>query len=202
MLSRLLKEKIDAYLPDKYGQLSRFVGRYRDRVKNALPDVQARVSFWETVLQGSIAQLVFSGHEDTANDALLMTLEAAKQGNNIGEAYLIDASAGKVELLTLQAFHLLQQSELVFHDASLSSEIQIVMKQGGKRECIDMDSQSSATDSDLSIQGFIKQVKQRKRVARLFADQSNFYTHKQNYADALNNEGLDFRIALGISSEQ
>lgn len=196
VLSRLLKEKIDMYLPERYGQLSSFVGKYRDKVKKALPDIKIRVRFWEDVLQGSIAEHVFSDREDAANNAFLKSLEKAQKSIKTSEVYLINVGPGDPELLTLRAFRLLQQSEIVLYDEFLSSEILALIKPDVKRVFIDVGVEDYM---DLSIQQLICHLKPGKRVARLFAEHSSLSNHKNEYVDALTNNDISFQDVPGVS---
>ena len=64
VLARLIRTKLEGSIPAAYGRLARLVEDFREKVKAALPNVEARRSFWERILEGSVAERVFSGHED------------------------------------------------------------------------------------------------------------------------------------------
>ena len=61
VLARLIRAKIETWIPATYGQLAGLAKKFRARVKNLLPDVQQRRVFWEDVFQGQVAESVFPG---------------------------------------------------------------------------------------------------------------------------------------------
>lgn len=56
VLARLIRAKIETWIPATYGQLANLGKRFRERVKQLFPDVQQRRVFWEDVFQGQIAE--------------------------------------------------------------------------------------------------------------------------------------------------
>jgi len=61
VLARLIRAKIETWIPSAYGQLAGLAKRFRQQVKQLFPDVQQRRVFWEDVFQGAIAERVLSG---------------------------------------------------------------------------------------------------------------------------------------------
>jgi len=118
-------------------------------VNKALPDVKTRVKFWENVIQGPIAEHVCLDSEGLADQAFLVALESAKNGQVIGDVYFLDVSHGEVESLTLRAFRLLQQAEIILYDEFLSKELMSLLTRGAKRSLIDI---SSECNLDKSIE--------------------------------------------------
>ncbi|HSX72010.1 MAG TPA: NAD(P)-dependent oxidoreductase, partial [Pseudomonas sp.] len=55
VLARLIRAKIETWIPATYGQLAGLAKKFRERVKQLFPDVQQRRVFWEDVFQGQIA---------------------------------------------------------------------------------------------------------------------------------------------------
>jgi uroporphyrin-III C-methyltransferase/precorrin-2 dehydrogenase/sirohydrochlorin ferrochelatase len=61
VLARLIRAKIETWIPATYGQLAGLAKRFRAQVKALFPNVQQRRVFWEDVFQGPIAERVFAG---------------------------------------------------------------------------------------------------------------------------------------------
>jgi len=59
VLARLLRARLESLIPAAYGNLARLVESYRERAKQRFTDTDQRRDFWERVLQGPIAELVF-----------------------------------------------------------------------------------------------------------------------------------------------
>ena len=55
-------------MPAAYGRLARLVNDYRQRVKQRFANPDKRRYFWESVLQGRVAELLFAGQEDKARE--------------------------------------------------------------------------------------------------------------------------------------
>jgi len=124
VLARMLRTKLEAFIPSSYGQLAKTMGRYRDKLKNALPDERDRRLFWERVVQGPIAELFFSGRNNEAEQRLANEIEERNtRSTPCGEVWLIGAGPGDPDLLTFRALRLMQQADVVLHDRLVSQEI-------------------------------------------------------------------------------
>ena len=74
VLARILRAKLESSIPGGYGALVRIAEEFRTPVKQALPDVDSRRRFWEEVLEGRVAELVFAGRHDDARNELRQRL--------------------------------------------------------------------------------------------------------------------------------
>jgi len=63
LLTRMLKARFETSIPASYGRLAEFAGEYRDQVKQSIPDMTRRRRFWETMIDGPIAEHLFSGQD-------------------------------------------------------------------------------------------------------------------------------------------
>jgi uroporphyrin-III C-methyltransferase/precorrin-2 dehydrogenase/sirohydrochlorin ferrochelatase len=70
VLARLLRAKIESIIPPAFGQLAHLAEKYRNPVKQQIKQPAQRRIFWENVLQGGIAELVFSGKKQEAENQL------------------------------------------------------------------------------------------------------------------------------------
>ena len=75
-LARKLRARIEGAVPEEYGRLAAFAGRYRAQAIRRLPDPGSRRRFWERVMEGPIAALVLEGREEEARAALERELAA------------------------------------------------------------------------------------------------------------------------------
>lgn len=136
ILARLLKARIEAFIPESYRQLAILAGEFREAIKERLKTPNDRKLFWEKVLHGRVAELMFSGHPEQARAALLETMEstaaAADQGIDdhaapasltTGEVYLVGAGPGDPDLLTLRALRLIQSADVLVYDRLVSQRI-------------------------------------------------------------------------------
>ncbi|HEV7441491.1 MAG TPA: siroheme synthase CysG, partial [Steroidobacteraceae bacterium] len=122
VLSRRIREQMEALLPARLGALARFMGERRKAVKRTLRTA-ARRSFWERIVGGIVGARVFAGDEAAAGKDFErelrtshLTRSAATGGRGLGECYLIGAGPGDPDLLTLRALQLLQQADVILYD--------------------------------------------------------------------------------------
>ena len=116
ILARSLADRIDSLIPSGYGRLAQLVGKYRQLVNETIADPCRKKSFWQRILGGHVAESIFSGNPDTAENLFLESLKNAPQDAGTGEVYLIGAGPGDPDLLTFKAYRLLQQSEIILYD--------------------------------------------------------------------------------------
>ncbi len=70
VVARRVRERIEALLPARIGDLAGFVGRFRKSFAARMPEMPLRRRFWERVIDGPIGALVLSGREPDAEAAL------------------------------------------------------------------------------------------------------------------------------------
>src|ERR1700675_1631165 len=70
VVARRVRERIEAMLPARIGDLATFIGRWRKSLHTRIPEFALRRRFWERVVDGPIGALFFDGHSDGAETAL------------------------------------------------------------------------------------------------------------------------------------
>ncbi len=119
ILGRMLKARMESLVPSAYGRLAELMGGFRDAVASSIASPIMRRRFWETVLEGPIAERALSGDERAASAELARALErAAAEGAGAprGEVYLVGAGPGDPDLLTFRALRLMQKADVVLYD--------------------------------------------------------------------------------------
>jgi uroporphyrin-III C-methyltransferase/precorrin-2 dehydrogenase/sirohydrochlorin ferrochelatase len=129
VLARRVREKIEAALPARIGDLAGFIGRWRKPMSGRLPDMSLRRRFWERVVDGPIGALVLAGRGADAEQALrdiadpIAFAGAPSSGQVAGHVTLVGAGPGDPDLLTVKALRALQDADVVFYDELVSPEI-------------------------------------------------------------------------------
>lgn len=200
VLSSILKQQINQFVPRAYGELSSFVGEHRDEVRKALPDIQTRSSFWQTVLQGSVAEAFLAGKKQEASHLLDEALAAPSEFMKQGEVYLIGAGPGDPDLLTLKAFRLLQLAEVVLYDRLVSDEVMALVNKHAELVYV-----GKRRDRHVVPQGGINQLlidyaKRGKRVARLKGGDPFIFGRGGEEIETLAEEGIAFQVIPGITA--
>ena len=110
VLARLIRARIETWIPAAYGQLAGLAKQFRAQVKARFANVQQRRVFWEEVFQGPIAEQALAGRTAEA-ERLLAEKLAGVAPKALGEVYLVGAGPGDPDLLTFRALRLMQQAD-------------------------------------------------------------------------------------------
>jgi uroporphyrin-III C-methyltransferase / precorrin-2 dehydrogenase / sirohydrochlorin ferrochelatase len=129
VVARRVRERIEAMLPARIGDLAGFVGRFRKSIHGRIPEMALRRRFWERVVDGPIGALMLAGRKDEAEAALNDIADpsafagALATGETEGHVTLVGAGPGDPDLLTIKALRALQDADIVFYDELVSPEI-------------------------------------------------------------------------------
>ncbi|MGH6767464.1 MAG: siroheme synthase CysG [Xanthobacteraceae bacterium] len=116
VLARRLRERIEAMIPTRIGELAALIGRYRRRVIEAKPKLSPRL-FWQKIVDGPIGAAVLAGKSPQAEADLVRAIEAGGERKaDAGCVFLVGAGPGDPDLLTLRALQVLQDADVVFYD--------------------------------------------------------------------------------------
>jgi uroporphyrin-III C-methyltransferase / precorrin-2 dehydrogenase / sirohydrochlorin ferrochelatase len=129
VVARRVRERIEAVLPARLGELARFIGRWRKAIHALVPEFALRRRFWERVIDGEIGELVLAGRSEEAEAALKNIRDpsgfagALPSGRAEGSVTLVGAGPGDPDLLTVKALRALQDADVVFYDELVAVEI-------------------------------------------------------------------------------
>ncbi|MDH4274834.1 MAG: SAM-dependent methyltransferase, partial [Gammaproteobacteria bacterium] len=134
VLARLLRARLETLIPASYGRLAGLVREFRKTVQQKFSTTNERRRFWERVLQGPIAEMMFSGQEKAARAALEQTIASSTHTASAqGEVYLVGAGPGDPDLLTFRALRLLQQADVLVYDRLVSKPILELARKDAER---------------------------------------------------------------------
>jgi uroporphyrin-III C-methyltransferase/precorrin-2 dehydrogenase/sirohydrochlorin ferrochelatase len=125
VLARRLRERIEALLPARLGDLAALMGRYRSRVAAIKSGLSPRV-FWQRIIDGPIADAALGGRIEEAEAALDRAVDLAVRGgakDEAGTVFLVGAGPGDPDLLTLRALQVLQDADVVFYDELVTAGV-------------------------------------------------------------------------------
>jgi uroporphyrin-III C-methyltransferase/precorrin-2 dehydrogenase/sirohydrochlorin ferrochelatase len=129
VVARRVRERVEAVLPARIGDLATFVGRWRRTMHDRIPQMPLRRRFWERVIDGPIGALVLAGRGRDADNALETIADpsayagAPESGEVDGRVTLVGAGPGDPDLLTVKALRALQDADIIFYDELVSKEI-------------------------------------------------------------------------------
>ncbi|WP_137937436.1 siroheme synthase CysG [Chitinivorax sp. B] len=203
VLARLIRAKLETMIPSTYGELAKLATEFRDRVKARFGSVTARRIFWEDVLQGDVAEKVFSGNIDAGRKLLEQALQQAEQGTrNLGAVYLIGGGPGNPDLLTFRALRLMQQADIVLYDALVAPEIVDLCRRDAERIFVGKQSSNHALPQEDINQLLVYHAQQGKRVARLKGGDPFIFGRGGEEIETLVEYNVPFEVVPGITSAQ
>lgn len=199
VLARLLRAKIETVIPPAYGRLAQLAEKFRDKVKQHFSDPAQRRIFWESCLQGQVAEQVFAGNEQQAEQLLLQTLDGQQQAS-AGEVYLIGAGPGAADLLTFRALRLMQQADVVVYDHLVAPEIIDLARRDSEKIYVGKQRQNHTLPQE-SINSLLADLaKAGKRVARLKGGDPFIFGRGGEEIETLMQEGISFQVVPGITA--
>ena len=199
VLARLARAKIETVLPASYGRLATLAARFRDQVKAALPQVSARRVFWEKNLQGAVAEQVFAGREQQAEQLLAQAIESADTQVR-GEVYLVGAGPGDADLLTFKALRLMQQADVVLYDRLVAPAILELCRRDALRLYVGKQASQHSVPQDQINQKLVELALQGHRVVRLKGGDPFIFGRGGEEIAQLAAQGIPFQVVPGITA--
>ncbi|BBP43732.1 siroheme synthase CysG [Thiosulfativibrio zosterae] len=203
VLARIMKARLEMLIPHGFSRLTELVGAYRQKVKDAIADLDGRKAFWEATLSGLFIDKVVHGSQQEAEHILDEALEQVKtQGQSIpqGEVYLIGAGPGDPDLMTFKGLRLLQQADVVLYDRLVAPEIIDMARREAERIYVGKkDKWHKLPQQDIN-QLMVDLAKEGKRVARLKGGDPYIFGRGAEEAELLVKHKVPFEVVPGITA--
>ncbi|MFM5440870.1 siroheme synthase CysG [Aeromonas enteropelogenes] len=199
VLARLLREKLEAMLPQHLGAVATFAGNLRDRVKARFASMGERRRFWERLLGADrLGQALARGDSASANQ-LADTL-FADESQTGGEVVLVGAGPGDPGLLTLHALRQMQQADVVVYDRLVSDEVMALVRRDAKRIFVGKQAGNHCVPQEGINQLLLEEAKKGQRVVRLKGGDPFIFGRGGEELETLVGTGIGFQVVPGITA--
>ncbi len=137
VLARRLRERLEAFIPQSFGQLASWLRELRHAAIDRLRDSGERRHFFETLVDGAAARRFLAGDRRGAGRIAQQLLAGASNAPPAaGEVTLVGAGPGDPELLTIKALRALQDADVILYDRLVSDAVLDLARRDATRICV------------------------------------------------------------------
>ncbi|EKP0304788.1 uroporphyrinogen-III C-methyltransferase [Aeromonas veronii] len=199
VLARLLREKLEALLPEHLGAVAAFAGSLRERVKARFASMGERRRFWERLLGADrLGQALARGDSASANQ--LADNLFADESQSAGEVVLVGAGPGDPGLLTLHALRQMQQADVVVYDRLVSDEVMALVRRDAKRIFVGKQAGNHCVPQEGINQLLLEEAQKGQRVVRLKGGDPFIFGRGGEELETLVGTGIGFQVVPGITA--
>jgi uroporphyrin-III C-methyltransferase/precorrin-2 dehydrogenase/sirohydrochlorin ferrochelatase len=206
VVARRVRERIEAMLPARIGDLAGLIGDFRKSISARIPEFALRRRFWERVIDGPIGALVLDGRKAEAETALQEIADpsvfagAQAQGKVEGRVTLVGAGPGDPDLLTIKALRALQDADIVFYDELVSSEILDRARRDAARVAVGRRVGKPGIGLDAVNKLLIDAARSGQRAVRLKGGAPLIFGRGGEEIEALRKAGVAYSVVPGITA--
>lgn len=197
VIGRRLRERIEVLLPARLAELVEFARLRRgDVAQNVAPE--ARRGFWERLLSGPVAEAVYDGDMQRAEEGFA----AALQNSNTpqGSIHIVGAGPGDPELLTLKALRVLQEADIVLYDNLVSEDVLELIRRDAERRYVGKRKANHSLKQEEIGELMVSLAREGKRVVRLKGGDPYIFGRGGEEVDAVKAAGLSATVVPGITA--
>lgn len=199
VLARLLREKLEAMLPQHLGKLAQLGGSLRQRVKKHFADIGARRRFWEKLFAHDRLAQSLANNDQPLADRQIEELFSHQQ-QQCGEVVLVGAGPGDAGLLTLKGLQQIQQADVVVYDRLVSDEVMMLVRRDAERIFVGKRAGNHCVPQDQINQILLEQAQQGKRVVRLKGGDPFIFGRGGEELETLADANIPFSVVPGITA--
>lgn len=198
VLSRLIREKIEALLPTNLGRVAEAASYWRHHIKTHLTTTAARRHFWERVFNGRFASLMIAGNKAAADKALEEELHQPEK--RLGEIILVGAGPGDAGLLTLRGLQAVQKADVVLYDHLVTPEIRELVRRDAEMICVGKRAGEHSVPQHETNQMLVDAAREGKTVVRLKGGDPFIFGRGGEELQAAAAAGIPFQVVPGVTA--
>lgn len=199
VLARLLREKLESLLPQHLGQVARYAGQLRARVKKQFATMGERRRFWEKFfVNDRLAQSLANADEKAVNATTEHLF--SEPLDHRGEVVLVGAGPGDAGLLTLKGLQQIQQADIVVYDRLVSDDIMNLVRRDADRVFVGKRAGYHCVPQEEINQILLREAQKGKRVVRLKGGDPFIFGRGGEELETLCHAGIPFSVVPGITA--
>jgi uroporphyrin-III C-methyltransferase/precorrin-2 dehydrogenase/sirohydrochlorin ferrochelatase len=201
VLARRLRERLEASIPARIGELASWLQALRHAARMRLRDTGARRRIFEQIVDGPAARRFVAGDargaQRIAQQLLGRTSNAAPAS---GEVTLVSAGPGDPELLTLKALRALQDADVILHDRLVPAAVLDMARRDAARICVGKAAGSIGSTQKEINELLVEQARQGKRVVRLKGGDAFIFGRGGEELEALRKAQVAYSVIPGVTA--
>lgn len=200
-----VKNLLDRHLPSNYGELARQGEFIRRTLNERIADDRVRLQVWKRLMNGAFRRAILRGDAPGAAivlEAELLALEDDGAEAPKGSVALIGAGPGNPELLTLKAYRLLQEADVLVIDQLVNPVILDFARADARRIFVGKKAGKPSTSQEEINQIIVREALAGLRVARVKGGDPNIFGRIQEELTACQMFGIEVEVVPGISAAQ
>ncbi|PPI88460.1 uroporphyrinogen-III C-methyltransferase [Candidatus Pantoea edessiphila] len=198
ILTRILREKLEAILPKHISEMALIAGQWRNKVKKHFIYLSDRRHFWERIFNGPFVNRIAIGDLNKAKIILKQQLKI--KSNRQGKIILVGAGPGDSSLLTLRALQVIQLADVVLYDNLVSNEVLELVRRDADIICVGKSFGSHAFSQQETNAMLVKLALEGKYVVRLKGGDPFIFGRGGEELQAAKKAGISFQIVPGVTS--
>nr|WP_202631095.1 siroheme synthase CysG [Cronobacter sakazakii] len=199
VLARLLREKLEALLPQHLGKVAGYAGQLRRRVKQTFTSMSERRRFWEKFFVNDRLAQSLANDDEQAVTRITETL-LSEPLDDRGEVVLVGAGPGDPGLLTLKGLQQIQQADIVVYDRLVSDEIMNLVRRDADRVFVGKRAGYHCVPQEEINQILLREAQRGKRVVRLKGGDPFIFGRGGEELETLCDAGIPFSVVPGITA--
>ncbi|ELY2642243.1 siroheme synthase CysG [Cronobacter sakazakii] len=199
VLARLLREKLEALLPQHLGKVAGYAGQLRRRVKQTFASMSERRRFWEKFFVNDRLAQSLANDDEQAVTRITETL-LSEPLDDRGEVVLVGAGPGDPGLLTLKGLQQIQQADIVVYDRLVSDEIMNLVRRDADRVFVGKRAGYHCVPQEEINQILLREAQRGKRVVRLKGGDPFIFGRGGEELETLCDAGIPFSVVPGITA--
>src|SRR5207342_1321714 len=165
-----------------------------------LPNLATRRRWFDRLLDGPVPGLLRQQQVETAEAALVETLENPAEAKATGSVALVGAGPGDPGLLTLRALRLLNQADVILHDRLVSKEILALARRDAEFIEVGKEAGNHHTTQEQIHALMLEHARAGRRVVRLKGGDPFVFGRGGEELEFLRGHGIAYEVVPGVTA--